>query len=151
MKKYILPLILMTLFSINKSISQNLNFTTKYLYVEYGGAGIQEYKFEFNDGWLTKTDLSNYQHDNYPSYNDDAFYDKNGNYSMFFTPTQYAKINPLDFLKKCRDDTRAYRITFDKKDGQVLYVKELRKWYNSEREKYYITELGKQLFKDKLP
>ncbi len=151
MKKSLIILIILTLFSANKSISQNLTFSTKYLYVEDGGAGIQEYKFEFKNGWLTKTDLSNYNHDEYPSYVDDAFYDKDGHYSMFFTANQYAKINALDFLKKCRDDTRAYRITFDKIGGQVLYVVELRKWYNSEREKYYITELGKQLFKDKLP
>lgn len=145
MKKHLI-ITLLTLFTMHYATSQSLNFSTKYIAVGNNGITNEEYSFYFGIGWIIKTDLSNNKSDKYPSYNDDSFYDKNDNYSMFFTPNQYANIDAVDFLKKCQDDTRAYRVVFDREGGNVLYVKEMRKWHNTETEKYYISELGKQLF-----
>lgn len=145
MKKHIIFIVL-TLFAMHYSTAQSLNFSTKYINVGDNGIANEEYSFYFGNGWVIKTDLSNNKSDKYPSYNEDSFNDKDGNYSMFFTPNQYANIDAIDFLRKCQDDTRAYRIVFDRKGGNVLYIKELRKRYNTATEKYYISELGKQLF-----
>jgi hypothetical protein len=145
MKKYLI-IILLAMFTMPYAQAQSLNFSTKYIDAGNNGTAKEEYSFSFVNGWLTKTDLSNNRSDKYPSYNDDSFNDKDGNYSMFFTPKQYANIDAVDFLTKCQDDMRAYRVVLDRQGGNVLYLKELKNRYNTETEKYYITELGKQLF-----
>lgn len=148
MKKNLMIIIILILFGVYYSTAQSLNFSTKYIRVGNNGIEKEEYSFYFGDGWIVKKDLSNNKSDNYPSFNDDSFYDKNSNYSMFFTPIQYANIDALDFLRKCQDDKRSYRVVLDKRDGNVLYIKELIKRYNTETEKYYISELGKPLFQN---
>lgn len=138
---------MITFFSINKSISQNLTFITKH--TKENGSSIQESnKFNFSDGWLTKTDLNKYDSDVYPSSNDGGNFDNSGNYFLVYNAKNFMRNNPLDFSNKYPNDIRLYKIVFDNKDGNVLYILEVGKKNGREIEKYYITELGNQTFKN---
>jgi hypothetical protein len=46
---------------------------------------------------------------------------------LCFTPNQYANIDAVDFLRKCQDDTRAYRIMLTER-VTLLYIKELKRY-----------------------
>lgn len=147
MKKNVVILIMISLLSINKSISQNLTFVTKY--TKEDGTSIQEdYKFSFDGMWLTKTDLNSNNSDVYPSNNDRSQMDSDGYYNMVYNALDYIHKNPLSFSEKYPNDTRVYKIVLDKEGGNVLYVQEIRNKYNRIIQKIYLTELGKQTFKN---
>ena len=147
--KHILIILTIFYFSPISTIAQEIKIKTSYTKLEEGSVGPEEFEFNFSDGWLLKKDLYNGYYDSYPAIIDDSFYDESGFYCITFSPVSYIKSNPLEWSNNYNGDMRLYKIVYNERGGQVLYILEIKgRNKSNSRSKYYLTELGKKTFKN---
>lgn len=143
--KQILFIGMFIFFNITIGQAQNIQIKTSYSKTEYGGVGPENFEFRFENEWLYKKDLYSYKQDKYPAIIEDSLYDKEGNYCVVYSPIEYIKSHALEYLDNYRNDKRMYKVVFDKRGGEVLYIMEMKLQQNAQSTtKYYITELGKK-------
>lgn len=131
------------------TIGQEITIKTYYTKTEEGSVGPDEFEFNFSNDWLLKKDFYNGKSDSYPSIMDDSFYDDNGFYCITFSPVSYIKSHPLEWTNNYNGDMRVYKIVYDQRGGQVLYILEIKgRNKSNSSSKYYLTELGKKTFKN---
>ncbi|MEN9875211.1 MAG: hypothetical protein RLZZ529_208 [Bacteroidota bacterium] len=130
--------------------AQELRVNTSYSRLDGGSSYPEKFEFYFTSGgWLNKTNLYNYTSENFPSSLEESSYDDNGYYYETYSPVSYIENNPLEWTNNYGGSSlRLYKIVYNKKFGEVLYIVEIigRNQSNA-RTKYYLTELGKLTFK----
>ncbi len=109
--------------------------------------GEEKFEFHFGNDKISKTDHYYNTTETVPSRRDDGQFDDAGNYVEYWTPKFYLEENgSSDYYSIPKF---YFRIAYDKKGGNLLYILEIPQAGNSlatERAKYYFTNLGYETF-----
>lgn len=133
------------IFVANSFFAFAQNFETKYT-KNYGGSGCggETLNFNFSNDILTKTDNYYNSVDKIPSRRENTGFDDKGYFYELWTPTYYLErygVNEYSRIKKF-----SYRILFDRKGGNLLYIFEADAKSGVNSGKFYFTELGHELY-----
>ncbi|MDI1316881.1 hypothetical protein [Flavobacterium sp.] len=136
MKKIILLLTLM-----NCIVCFSQNFETFYS-KNYNSNSCSEEKLSFNfrDDFVIRTDSYYDSSEKLPSRRVDSGFDDKGFFYENFTPTFY--LNKYGVIQYERIRAFTFRILYDKKGGNILYVLEIDNKMGLKNGKFHFTQLG---------
>jgi len=125
---------------INVSYGQYFNAKTQYSKTNDGNIGQENYSFSFNNGTITITDLDYNRTENYePVKLRESGFEKNSLYYETYAP-DIAK-DPVNW-QKFNNNIREYKFEFDRKNGNLIIVIELKGTANNMTTKIFYTEQG---------
>ena len=138
-------IIFLTLFTLNIT-AQNIetNFSKN---INGKFCGEEKFRFELGNGKLIRTDLYYNTQEEYKAKRDDSTFDDFGNYIEYWSPKYYFDLTDYDIYEAMKKNY--YRIAYDKKGGNVLYILEIKqigKSLDIDNAKYYFTQLGYEKF-----
>lgn len=121
------------------------NFKTDYT-KSYISKNCGEEKFEFNfyDNVVKRTDSYYNTSIKAPSRREHTDFDNNGNYYEIWQPVYYLEALGIDEYRKVHQLN--YKICFDKKGGNLLYIFESNINSGIETGKFYFTQQGRDIF-----
>ncbi|HEY5326503.1 MAG TPA: hypothetical protein VIJ27_05850 [Mucilaginibacter sp.] len=125
----------------NSSFGQYFNTTTKYSKTNDGNIGQENYSFTFNNGTITITDLDYNRTENYePVKLSESGFDENSYYYETYVPD--IEKDPVNW-RKFDNNIRNYKFIFDRKNGNLIIVIELKAKANNVRTtKIFYTQQG---------
>lgn len=119
--------------------------TTYSMLAENDNMGKEKLTFKFNNGMITKIDPYYNTVETYPGALDETFFNSDGNFVETFTSREYITKYPLEAVNLV-EDMKAYKVVYDEKGGEILYVVELSKKRETITNKIFFTDRGKQFY-----
>lgn len=130
---------LLVVLCITNAFSQEFNTTYLRGYSSTFCAN-ESFVFNFQSDYLYKTDKYDSKKTTIPSRKDSSDYDDNGFYFELWSPKWYLNAYGIDEYQKI--NKYAYKLLFDKRGGNLLYIYESNPAVGATGGKFYFTQMG---------
>lgn len=140
--KNILNLVLILVgFQFLNAQSFETNYTKQYA---SSNCGEEKFQFLFSNELLKRTDLYYNTSIGVPSRREHTDFDNSGFYYEIWSPTYYLELYGIDKYEKVYQFN--YKVCFDKKGGDLLYIFESDANSSVKTGKFYFTQKGHNIF-----
>ncbi len=128
-------------FSQLNAQSFETSYTKSYI---SNNCGEEKFEFSFYNNVLTRTDLYYNSTIKVPSKREHTDFDNSGFYYEIWAPSFYLELYGIDEYRKVYQFN--YKVCFDKKGGNLLYVFESDANSGVKTGKFYFTQQGRDIF-----
>jgi len=133
------------LFALYICSAYTQEFNTKYLRGYSSTFCAEEsFDFSFQSDYLFKTDNYDSKRTTVPSRRESYDYDNNGFYFELWSPKWYLNAYGIDEYNKI--NKFSYKLLFDKRGGNLLYIYESNPAVGATGGKFYFTQLGSEKY-----